>query len=329
MSFTDLSSDDIYTILSFLSCPFKIKAMCSVDLLSKSFSNKLKESLDLTIWKEMFELKFLQKEEKLKNLYFKESINYKYYFSVLNHYLSLYYLFLQSQPKTNTYIKPNYDEKPQQEEMAMVGASKVGKTCFLKYFTYPSHNYKTSIVCDIFAKQITIDNTNILLSIWEIGLTLNYYFSFFRKTMMKRVEAFVFICDITKKETLYMLEEYLETIIKVKYFSSNFSCIFCFNKIDLPREITDEEIDHFIKEMIDKGYVNKNCKLLKTSVKQYVNISETFYELVMENRIRRKCYGDSNLTYELMEKLYLNGKEDLLREINDKLQPDKYYCLNM
>ncbi|KAL9642548.1 hypothetical protein ABK040_011115 [Willaertia magna] len=323
MPFTDIPSEILYTILSFLPIPFKIKTMCSVDLLSKSFNYNTKKSLDLMIWKEMFELKFLQ-NNKLKNLKFKKSINYKNYYSILSKYLSLYYSYLQSQPKNLNTNKQeiNFQEN---EEIAIIGNSQVGKTYFTKVFVSPFYQYRQeTIECGLYTKQITVDNINCKLNIFEILGQIKY--KHLRQRIFKLKEAFICMCDITKKESLYNLEEYLNEIIEIKNFSSNFSCIFCLNKTDLENHITDEEINQFLTEMIKKGYINRNsCKVLKTSVKDYINVTETFEELVRDCRIRRKCYNDITLVYELMEKLYLNGEENLLSEI----QPSKYSCLIM
>lgn len=177
----------------------------------------------------------------------------------------------------------------------LIGDGAVGKTSLKSKYIgkgFPS-DYLPTLGSDFVTKEVQINTTSInrkiKFQIWDIAgqpsfkqIRARYY--------NQAVGAFL-IFDITRSDTLYNLEKWIEELsLNVK--RTNVSVFLIANKIDLrkPDHITNEEIELFIHEKLTSGYdeIVKPILLIETSAKTGENVQQAFQ--LLGTRILQNLY---------------------------------------
>ena len=164
-------------------------------------------------------------------------------------------------------------------KICLLGDNMVGKTSLIRRFVHNefSDEYITTVGTQISRKNIDIkypdveDNAieyNFTMSIWDI-IGQREYRSLALRHFVEASGALV-VCDITRKETLENIHEWLNPLY---YMTGEIPTYLLINKNDLQDEIviTQEEIDNF-SDKYDVPY-------LYTSAKTDENVEEAFVKL--------------------------------------------------
>jgi len=129
---------------------------------------------------------------------------------------------------------------------------------------------ESSVYCDSenFCLQWPISKNNLLTIITDIALRDQY---------MRANEGFVLVYDITNKNSLLQLKEFVTKIFQIKD-SENVPIVFVGNKCDLEaqRKVSKEEA----KTVAQNELGVKNPIIFEASAKKRVNVDESFIELV-------------------------------------------------
>lgn len=127
---------------------------------------------------------------------------------------------------------------------------------------------------DSYTKQTKIDGNVEYLEILDTAGQEEY--SALRDTYMRNCAGFLVVYDITKKKSLYELEEYIESIKRAKE-KEKVPVVIVGNKSDLAseREVTDNLLNEFLKKFW-------NIPHIETSAKNRTNIDEAFELLIRE-----------------------------------------------
>ena len=162
-------------------------------------------------------------------------------------------------------------------KICLIGDNKVGKTSLIRRFVHNefSDEYITTIGTQISRKNLTIDypgteNTptkyNLTLSIWDIVGQREYRSLALRHFVEAR--GALIVCDITRKETLKNLHEWLNPL----YFTAgDIPTLLLINKNDLKNQgaVKQQEIKDFSDEY--------EIPYLFTSAKTGKNVEEAFH----------------------------------------------------
>ena len=156
-------------------------------------------------------------------------------------------------------------------KIILIGSSSVGKSSILQRYIQKVFNesYSCTIGVDFFMKSLDIGDKSIKMQLWDTAgtekfrsITTGYY---------RGANAAFIVFDLTSKQSFECLNEWIENYYKFSDPNSEKNVVLIGNKCDLVdrREITQEEIDKFIKD--------NNIMYYETSAKTGQNIDECFY----------------------------------------------------
>ena len=156
-------------------------------------------------------------------------------------------------------------------KIILIGSSSVGKSSILQRYIQKVFNesYSCTIGVDFFMKSLDIGDKSIKMQLWDTAgtekfrsITTGYY---------RGANAAFIVFDLTSKQSFECLNEWIENYYKYSDPNSEKNVVLIGNKCDLVdrREITQEEIDKFIKD--------NNIMYYETSAKTGQNIDECFY----------------------------------------------------
>jgi Ras-related protein Rab-1A len=210
-----------------------------------------------------------------------------------------------------------------QFRLCLVGDSFVGKTSMLKRY-YDKHfndDYTSTIGCDFKVITLEADYKIIKLQIWDTAgqerfkaISINYF---------RSAHGFIFVFDITKRETFENVENWINTA-----FSTNKNNIFNIligNKRDLiDSEFTNNQYINFNlnpeeegngggmskedsmkynnqrevsqKEAIDLA-VRYGMSYMETSAKENINVDEVFHYLTFQLS-KKQAFIESNVKHD-------------------------------
>jgi len=181
-------------------------------------------------------------------------------------------------------------------KMLIIGDSQVGKTSILTKFTnnvFNTHMAPT-IGTDYKTKKIQVEDKTIKLEIWDTAGQERFRCitqSFYRGCM-----GIMIVFDFTKIESFHNVETWLANL--KQQASDNVVKVLVGNKLDLPREVKDEDIKKLVAE--------HDIPYFEVSAKTGENIQETFEAM-------------ATLIY---KKFLVNIKETLL-DLNDHAENNK------
>ena len=114
-------------------------------------------------------------------------------------------------------------------------------------------------------------NFDVTLSIWD--LAGQEQFSFVRSPFYRGANAFIYVFDLTRKDSLENLSKWKEEAMKVV---GKKPCILVGNKLDLAgngcRQVKEQDKEKFRKEL-------EAFKAFETSAKDGIKIDDAFQEL--------------------------------------------------
>ncbi|MDI6916628.1 MAG: GTP-binding protein [Thermoplasmatales archaeon] len=169
------------------------------------------------------------------------------------------------------------------KKICLVGDPAVGKTSLIRRYVYDifDNKYLSTIGAKITKKVVNIKeethDTEIVLMIWDIegqkkvsSVHSRYY---------KGADATIVVCDVTAKETLESIPNWVNAVFKV---TGKIPLVFLANKIDLPnREISESEIKKVASEF-NAPYFFTSAKVGKNVEDAFITISKL---LLKENKI--------------------------------------------
>jgi len=163
-------------------------------------------------------------------------------------------------------------------KICLVGEGGVGKTSLIKRFVYDefSDKYISTIGTKITKKDLTVSNKikntsfNVKMMVWDIMGQQG-----FRKVLQDAYfygcQGALAICDITRKETLDLLDDWVKSIYSV---AGEVPIVFLANKCDL-KEKAELNFDN-LKELSSKY---KPSKAFLSSAKNGLNVNLAFKTL--------------------------------------------------
>lgn len=161
-------------------------------------------------------------------------------------------------------------------KIGMFGGGGVGKTCItLRYLKGEFTEGYIPTIEDEFSKVIEVDNQTISLSV--IDTAGQDDFSEMRYSYFKQVQAFVFVIDISNKQSI--------DDFKSIYNDANDSvddkivCVIAANKVDLRKEGKEDLIPKEEYSSLEKEF---NCKVIETSAKDNTGIDELFLNVIRQ-----------------------------------------------
>jgi small GTP-binding protein len=195
----------------------------------------------------------------------------------------------------------NYnDECDHQFRLCLIGDASVGKTSLLNRYCENTYKENQENTIGVDFNTITLKNNDlkIKLQIWDTAgqerfrsLNVNYF---------KSAHAFIYVYDITKKNTLKHLETWIDLVNQNNKNSAN--SLIIGNKKDLNnlREIS-------LKEGKDFAY-SKNFEFMEISTKNNINIDEAFQNFTIKLLDYYNVKSDQK---EMIEKNYTDSKKDI------------------
>eukprot|EP01130_Rhizamoeba_saxonica_P000485 TRINITY_DN1045_c0_g1_i1.p1 TRINITY_DN1045_c0_g1~~TRINITY_DN1045_c0_g1_i1.p1 ORF type:complete len:213 (+),score=45.58 TRINITY_DN1045_c0_g1_i1:313-951(+) len=165
-------------------------------------------------------------------------------------------------------------------KVIVVGSLGTGKTSLIQRYVYNnySQNYKSTVGVDFAYKQVSLDNTQIHLQLWDIAgqerfgsMTPVYYKG-------ARGAVIVFDSEVTF-ETVDKWHKDIEEKLE-RYTDRHIPIMILYNKSDLINEqnpgLDAEVLDDFCEQYASKGVIGWK----RTSAKESINVEESFVELM-------------------------------------------------
>jgi len=150
-------------------------------------------------------------------------------------------------------------------KVCMVGDPAVGKTSLIRRFVLDSFSdkYLATIGTKVTKKELKIGKDEIKLMIWDV---LGQEHTRLKSVYFKGAKGALIVCDLSRKETIEGLSEWLEKFYEV---AGVVPVVFIGNKADLAHD------DYFEKKVPRI----KNSFYLKTSAKTGENVEIAFTKL--------------------------------------------------
>eukprot|EP01112_Ceratiomyxa_fruticulosa_P015745 TRINITY_DN4672_c0_g3_i1.p1 TRINITY_DN4672_c0_g3~~TRINITY_DN4672_c0_g3_i1.p1 ORF type:complete len:192 (+),score=28.45 TRINITY_DN4672_c0_g3_i1:248-823(+) len=173
-------------------------------------------------------------------------------------------------------------------KVTMLGSVGVGKSSLVTvFFSNVFVEDHDPTIEDLFRKTVTDGGRSFVMEIWDIANT-DYLFPL-REQHMMQSQGFMFIYDITKRETFHELTKLKNTVLQGKD-ASTISCVVLGNKTDL------EQLRKVPIEEGKKLASSFGADFFETSAKNKVNVHEAFLHLsrlirtkfTLQNQSRRK-----------------------------------------
>jgi small GTP-binding protein len=156
------------------------------------------------------------------------------------------------------------------KKICMVGAFGVGKTSLVRRFVYSifSEEYQTTIGVMISKKNLTVDDQEYQLIIWD--LEGKDELTEFRASYLRGVAGILYVADTTRPQTLSVVHELQGLVLKT---IGKVPGIVLLNKSDLVSDPTIE--DKNLDPLRLEGY-----PIVKTSAKDGSNVESSFEQLI-------------------------------------------------
>ena len=158
----------------------------------------------------------------------------------------------------------------------IAGAKNVGKTSLIRRYATGKFNKSTlsTIGVDFETKKLSIDDTEILLNIWDFAGEIKFRLLF--PSYISGASVAIMMYDITDKDTLEDLHEWIELIEGVQ--NPPRTKILLEHKVDLEdqRVVSRKDAEEIFKKYKFQG------EIIGTSAKTGVNIEDAFLLLGKE-----------------------------------------------
>ncbi|ELP89554.1 rab6, putative [Entamoeba invadens IP1] len=164
--------------------------------------------------------------------------------------------------------------------IALCGDPYVGKTCFFQRFSAGEFNAntKTSIGCDVMCKKLTLDGKTYNVQLWDTAG--QEVFRSTTTTYFRNRHCILFTYDITKRETLEHVEDWMKEFCQVQPDTTKTLTVLigCKSDLEEQRQITSEEGESFAN--------THQIPFFECSAKNNTNITEIVEFVVRELRLR-------------------------------------------
>ena len=158
------------------------------------------------------------------------------------------------------------------KKICLLGAYSVGKTSLVRRFiddTYED-DYKSTIGTDIHKKAVTIDGTEVILMIWDVGgEEENHHIP---REYVAGAHGFLFVTDGTRPDTLETIREIRTRVYKEM---DPLPEVVLLNKSDLVDEWSVSEED-------EKSIADQGIEFLRTSALDGSNVNEGFLSIAKQ-----------------------------------------------
>lgn len=168
--------------------------------------------------------------------------------------------------------------KSTKRKICLIGEGGVGKTSLIKRYVFDqfSDGYLITIGTKVTKKEIKIINPvsqedmRVTILIWDI-MGQKGFRDILRDAYFYGAQGAIAVCDVTKKETLYELEGWIESLFAV---SENVPLVFIGNKVDLvdEAELTFKDVRAFASNY-------QEPTVFLSSAKNGVNVNLAFKTL--------------------------------------------------
>ncbi|EKE42669.1 hypothetical protein ENUP19_0088G0034 [Entamoeba nuttalli] len=176
--------------------------------------------------------------------------------------------------------------------ICLCGDPFVGKTCFFQRFSNGEFNAntKTSIGSDVTCKKLQLDGKTYNVQLWDTAG--QEIFRSTTTTYFRNRHCILFTYDITKRETLEHVEDWMKEFCQVQPDTSKTLTILigCKNDLEEQRQITFEEGERFAS--------THQIPFFECSAKTNNNIQEIIEFVVRELRVRNMLVDMNPLTNE-------------------------------
>ena len=132
-------------------------------------------------------------------------------------------------------------------KVCLVGEGAVGKTCLIRRFIHDQFDdrYISTLGAKVSKKEIPLDGpngpVNVDMTIWDI-MGEKGFRELLKEAYFHGAQGVLAVCDLTRKETLDELEDWVSAVAKV---TGNIPMAFLGNKADLvgERVVTQEDLE--------------------------------------------------------------------------------------
>jgi small GTP-binding protein len=156
-----------------------------------------------------------------------------------------------------------------QKKICMIGASGVGKTSLIAQFVHSiySEKYLTTVRVKIENKAVSVDGTDVTLTIWDLEGDDEY--QRLQTNYLRGTSGYLLVADGTRQITL---DQAIEIQGRVAAVTGPVPFLLALNKADLAAqwEIGQSRLD----ELVARGWTP-----FKTSAKEGAGVEEIFVEL--------------------------------------------------
>lgn len=164
-------------------------------------------------------------------------------------------------------------------KILIAGDSGVGKTTLLDCFINNRFrdDFKRTIGVDISIKDLTINNLNFILSIWDVGGEDK--FRSILNSCARKTDGVLFLFDLSNISTLNNIGEW---ILQIKELSPDVQLLLIGAKCDISKR-TEKDLE-FINKIIKHykffGYIETSSKLKHNIEKTFIAITKKLYDTI-------------------------------------------------
>jgi len=167
------------------------------------------------------------------------------------------------------------DRQKMKVKVCLVGEGAVGKTCLIRRFIQDQFDdrYISTLGAKVSKKEIKVDSPNggmdVDMTIWDI-MGEKGFRELLKEAYFHGAQGVLAVCDVTRKETLDDLEDWVAAVIKV---TGNVPIEFLANKADLKSQMT------VTKAEVQSAAESHDAPFLFTSAKTGENVEIAFAKL--------------------------------------------------
>lgn len=167
------------------------------------------------------------------------------------------------------------DRTKMKVKICLVGEGAVGKTCLIRRFIQDQFDdrYISTLGAKVSKKEIKVTapdgGRDIDMTIWDI-MGEKGFRELLKEAYFHGAQGVLAVCDVTRKETLKDLDEWVAAVVKV---TGNVPIEYLANKADLKDQMAVTEAD------VRKAAESHNAPYLFTSAKTGANVEDAFAAL--------------------------------------------------
>jgi len=167
------------------------------------------------------------------------------------------------------------DRQKMKVKICLVGEGAVGKTCLIRRFIQDQFDdrYISTLGAKVSKKELKVGGSNggmdIDMTIWDI-MGEKGFRELLKEAYFHGAQGVLAVCDVTRKETLADLEEWVGAVVKV---TGNIPVEFLANKADLRDQMVFDEDD------VRTAAESHGAPWMFTSAKTGENVEDAFAKL--------------------------------------------------